>query len=92
MRMGKPKTEQLNSIEEVEAQKFFQDSKEEELFVLDNDLTIHEAKELLSQQAATIDYGDDGSGKPKSVKITRVLDKKVIFYSEQERDIKKFLD
>ena len=91
MKTEKPKIEQHGSAERIETKKFDQ-GLEKEIFYLDNDLQIHEAKDLLSQRAATLDFEDDGSGKAGSVTVRRVLDNSIIFYSKEERDIKKFLN
>ena len=91
MKIEKSKTGNIRSTERIEIKKFDQGA-EKELLGLDNDLQIYEAKDLISQNVATLDFEDGKSGKPKSVIVKRVLDKSVIFYSEDERDINKFLD
>ena len=90
MKTEKPKTEK-DRIKEVETQKFDLGD-EKEVLDYEKDALIQEAKDLISQGVATLDFEDDGFGEPKSVTVRRVLDNSIIFYSEEDRDVRKFLN
>ena len=77
--------------EEVERQKF-ETEKEEEGLDLDKNIMIQEAKKLVSQGVAILNFEDSGFSKPKSVTVRRILDNSIIFYSKDLRDVEKFLN
>ena len=77
--------------ERIETKRFDLDE-EKEILDLDGRLTVHEEKDLISQNVAILDLEKNASGEPRSVTVKRVLDNSVIFYSEDEEDIKRLMD
>jgi len=77
--------------ERIETKRFDLDE-EKEILDLDGRLTVHEVKDLISQNVAILDLEKNASGEPRSVTVKRVLDNSVIFYSEDEEDIKRLMD
>lgn len=78
-------------LKEVEIKRFDLDA-EKDALDYEKDLSIQEAKKLVSQGVAILDFEDSGFSKPKSVTVRRVLDNSIIFYSKDLRDIEKFLN
>lgn len=88
--MKKEKTEG-GKLKEIEIQKFDLD-KEKDALSYEKDLSIQEAKKLVSQGVATLDFEDSGFSKPKSVTVRRTLDNSIVFHSKDLRDVEKFLN
>ena len=95
--MEKPEPQKNNKTpREIESQKF-DDTKEFLAWENDREGNLKELRELVRQGVVTVDFEKDKAGNIKSVKITRLVGKKIILYADNQtlegrEDIRKIME